>query len=285
MKKKPLVWVNSLVKNEERWIWYSLNSILPFVDKIIVWDTGSTDKTEKIIKSIKNKKIEFKQIGVINKNNYGQVRQKMLEQTSSNWVFIVDGDEIWPKKPLIQLIKEIKNASSEIDSFCVRPINFVADIRFIHPETFKDQTPHGPKGLKGFFSTRTFRRDILGLHIAGPYGKESFYDGNNVTLRERGKHVKYLPDIYYWHMSYLPRSATRDKDEEVMMRKKKRKYEIGIKRPNWIEVPEVFYIPRPTIVPDPFYKMNSWEYLKASVQTPLKKIKRKICDKCDFLSK
>lgn len=276
MRKKLSIWVNCLVKNEERWIWYALNSVLPFVDKIIVWDTGSIDKTVEIIKIIRNEKIDFREIGEVRKEEFGQVRQRMLERTKSDWVLVLDGDEIWPKKSIVQLIKEIKNASNKIQSFCVRPINFVGDSRFIHPETFSGQTPHGPKGLKGFFSTRVFRRHIPGLHIAGPYGKESFYDENNITLRERKEHVKYLPNVYYWHMSYLPRSSSRAKDKQVMMRKKKRKYEISTPRPNWIEIPEVFYLPRPKIVPDPFYKMTSWEFLKAVIQTPLKRIKRKM---------
>lgn len=275
MRKKQLVWVNTIIKNEEKWIWYALNSILSFVERIIIWDSGSIDKTVEIIKVINDKKIEFKEIGPIKKEDFGKVRQKMLEQTKSEWVWILDGDEVWPKKSTLQLIKEIKKASQHIHSFCVRPINFVGDIRFIHPETFTGQTPHGPKGLKGFFSTRIFRRNIPGLHIAGPYGKESFYSEDNVTLREKKEHVKYLPEVYYWHMSYLPRSTSRSKDREVMMRVKKRKYEIGRRRPKWLEIPEVFYLPRPDIVSDPFYKMNNWEYFKAVFQTPLKKLKRR----------
>jgi len=276
MKKKPLVWVNTLVKNEERFIWYVLQSVLPFVDKIIVWDSGSTDKTVEIIKTIKDKKIDFKEIGKIKKEDFGQVRQLMLEQTKSDWVWILDGDEVWPKNSSFQLVKEIKKATKNIHSLCVRPINFVGDLRFIHPETFAKQTPHGPKGLKGFFSTRIFRRDIPGLHIGGPYGKEAFYAGDGKTLRERKNHVKYLSDVYYWHMDYLPRSYSRKKDKEVMMREKKRKYEIGIKKPKWLKTPEVFHSKRPKIVPNPFYKMNNFEYLKALIQTPLKKLKRKL---------
>jgi len=274
MRKKPSIWVDCLVKNEERWLWYALNSVLPYIDKILVWDTGSTDKTIEIIKSIKNKKIDFRQIGKVNKETYGQIRQKMLTETKSDWVFILDGDEIWPQESLTRLIKEIKIVSSNIQSFCVRPINFVGDIRFIHPETFLGKTPYGPKGFKGFFSTRLFRRDISGLHIAGPYGEESFYDENNITIRKRKENVRYLSNVYYWHMSYLPRSSSRAKDKEVMMRKKKRQYEIGIKRPDWVKIPEAFYLPRPKFISSPFYKMNKFEYLKAIIQTPLKKIKR-----------
>ncbi len=276
MKKKPSIWVNCLIKNEERWLWYGINSVLPYVDKILVWDTGSTDKTVEIIKAIKNKKISFKEIGEVSKNEYGQVRQEMLEQTKSDWVWILDGDEVWPQESAIQLTKEIKGASGKIDSFCVRPINFVGDFRFIHPETFIGQTPNGPKGLKGFFSTRVFKRSIPGLHVKHGYGQEAFFDEKGITLRKRKGKIKYLSKAYYWHLSYLPRSSDRRKDRQVMMRARKRKYELGMKRPSWVKIPEVFYLKRPKIVPSSLYKMSSWEYLKAFIQTPLKEIKRKI---------
>ena len=46
------VWVHTLVKNEERYIWYSVMSVIDYIDKILIWDTGSTDKTVDIIKEI-----------------------------------------------------------------------------------------------------------------------------------------------------------------------------------------------------------------------------------------
>jgi len=56
MKKFKIV-VHCLVKNEENFIWYAINSVLPFVDKIMIWDNDSTDKTIEIIKSIHSPKI------------------------------------------------------------------------------------------------------------------------------------------------------------------------------------------------------------------------------------
>lgn len=275
MNKEPCIWVNCLVRNEERWIWYALNSVLAYVDKILVWNTGSTDNTVAIVKSIKNTKIDFQGIGEVSQADYGKVRQKMLEATKSDWVLILDGDEVWPEKSIRSLVEEAGQVGPAIQGLCVRPINFVGDIRFIHPETFQGQAPHAPKDIKGFFSTRMFRRGIKGLHVANPYGKESFYDANNKTLRENPDKIKYLDEVYYWHMSYLPRSLSGLHDKEVMMRLKKRKYEIGIPRPKWIEVPEVFYQPRPKNIPNPFYQMNSLDYFRAVIQTPFKKLKRR----------
>ncbi|OGE34520.1 hypothetical protein A3C32_04220 [Candidatus Daviesbacteria bacterium RIFCSPHIGHO2_02_FULL_41_14] len=36
---------NTVVHNEENFVWYALMSIALFVDQLLVWDTGSTDKT------------------------------------------------------------------------------------------------------------------------------------------------------------------------------------------------------------------------------------------------
>lgn len=273
--KKVTIWANCLVKNEERWIWYCLNSILPYVNKIIVWDSGSSDNTVKIITSIKSNKIIFKEIGPIGSKEFGNVRNKMFKKTRADWIIILDGDEVWPKSTITQVITEIKNAPKDIETFCVKPINFVGDLEHIHPDTFAGPTPHGPKSLKGFYSSRIFRTNIKGLHADGEYGKEDFKNILGNTLIST-KAAKFLPKIYYWHMSYLPRSSFPKQDREVMMRSRKRKFEIGIKRPKYIEIPKLFYKKRPEFVKNPFYKMNCWETCKSVIQTPLKKIKRKI---------
>jgi len=39
---KDAITAHMIVKNEEQWVWYALQSILPYVDKVIVYDTGST---------------------------------------------------------------------------------------------------------------------------------------------------------------------------------------------------------------------------------------------------
>jgi glycosyltransferase involved in cell wall biosynthesis len=49
--------VHMVVKNEDQWIWYSIQSVLQYVDKILITDTGSTDHTVEIIKSIKSPKL------------------------------------------------------------------------------------------------------------------------------------------------------------------------------------------------------------------------------------
>jgi glycosyltransferase involved in cell wall biosynthesis len=46
--------VHCLIKNEENFIFYAIKSVVDFVDKIIIFDTGSTDKTVAIVNSLVN---------------------------------------------------------------------------------------------------------------------------------------------------------------------------------------------------------------------------------------
>ena len=46
------IWAHTLVMNEDRFIWYAVMSVIDYVDKILIFDTGSTDGTVRIIKGI-----------------------------------------------------------------------------------------------------------------------------------------------------------------------------------------------------------------------------------------
>ena len=47
------IWAHTLVKNEEKFVWYSVMSIISHVEKVLLWDTGSTDNTPEILKELK----------------------------------------------------------------------------------------------------------------------------------------------------------------------------------------------------------------------------------------
>ena len=89
------VWAHTLVKNEEKWLWYSVTSVIDHVDKLLLWDTGSTDKSIEIEKELKKKypgKIELKQRKIIFPADFTKTRQEMLDVTSSNWFIVLDAD-------------------------------------------------------------------------------------------------------------------------------------------------------------------------------------------------
>lgn len=45
--------VHTLVKNEERFLWFAVSSVIDYVDKVFLWDTASTDDSIKIEKKLK----------------------------------------------------------------------------------------------------------------------------------------------------------------------------------------------------------------------------------------
>jgi glycosyltransferase involved in cell wall biosynthesis len=93
--------VHCLIKNEENFIFYAIKSVVDFVDKIIIFDTGSTDKTVAIVNSLVNQyphKIIFEEKGDCNKSQHTLLRQEMIEKTKTEWFMVLDGDEIWTKR-------------------------------------------------------------------------------------------------------------------------------------------------------------------------------------------
>ncbi len=270
MKKKRIIWGNCLVRNEERWVWYALMSVIDYVDKILVWDTGSTDKTVQIIKSIKSPKILFKQYGPVTPKTFVNARQEMLEATKADWLFLLDGDEIWTKKGITSVVKVIQEKGNQIESVVVKTINLIGDV-YHYLEDRAGQ--YEIAGRKGHYNLRAMNLKIPGLHADLPYGQQGYFDAKNKPIQERDpKKILFLP-VHYFHTTHLPRSS---EDDEVLLRKKKRKYEIGILLPKGIKYPEVFSLEHPNIVSDPWIKMSRMEWARASIQTPLKRLKRRI---------
>src|SRR5260221_3523854 len=124
-----------LVKNEENFVWYSVMSVINYVDEILIWDTGSTDNTKEIIKEIIVKypnKINYKDVGEGNEKKYSEVRQQMLDESKYDWIFILDGDEIWWDNSIEKVVDEMQKNGERLESIVVPTINVVRDIYHYH---------------------------------------------------------------------------------------------------------------------------------------------------------
>lgn len=91
-----------IILNEEILIKDSLSCILPFVDDLVIMDTGSTDKTLEIIQEFisKNPKIRLFQDNQTGERygdgwNQPEKRNQCLSLCKYNWVFTLDGDELF----------------------------------------------------------------------------------------------------------------------------------------------------------------------------------------------
>lgn len=271
---KKTIWAHTIIRNEENFIWFAINSVIDFVDKILVYDLGTTDKTVEIIKTIRSKKIILKKFPPnIEMITHAKYRQAMLDETKSDWVLILDGDEIWPEES-IKLLRDCTNTTNS-ECIVVPTYMLVGDIYHYQEELAGD---YHIAGKVGHYNLRVFSSKILGLHVeihpnkAG-FMREGFYDSEGKLIYERRKKVEVLEKAPYLHASHLRRSS---KDAEVVERAMRYKFELGVPFPKDFKLPSVFYLKRPDIVPDPFKKMGRFYQFRASLETPLKKIKRRI---------
>lgn len=128
----PPVFISAcmIVLNEEEYIKYSLESIYDFADEIIIvegavkkaafmstTDGHSIDKTLSIIKSFPDPQ---NKIRLITKTgfweNKQEMRDKCIELMQGNYLFFVDGDEVYKKEDLKLLRKKVRQ-NPKIDVF------------------------------------------------------------------------------------------------------------------------------------------------------------------------
>lgn len=265
--------VHCLVQNEGRFIWYAINSVLPYVDKIMIWDMSSIDGSREIIESIKSSKIEFKEVPPGTLEGLTKQRQRMLDETSSDytWIMILDGDEIWPDKP-IKVVTDFARSHPEYESIVVRTNNLVGDIFHRLPES---AGKYSLAGQVGHLALRFMNSKMIpGLNVQKPHGQQGFYDGDNCLVQNRDQSKIKFIDVYYHHATHLQRSIQRSSDLVVPKRDQKLKHELGEKIPAH-QIPEVFFREdRPGTVPDVTLRAPIYFWLISFILTFPRRLKR-----------
>lgn len=271
------IWAHTLVKNEERYLWFAVASVIDYVDKVLLWDTGSSDKTVEITKEIQKlypDKVEFKEVGDVDINQFTVVRQNMLERTEADWFMIVDGDEVWWKDSIAKINKIISKEGNNLDSMVTKYYNVAGDIFHYQEES---AGMYEIDAIKGHLNIRAVNRKILGIHFKKPHGQQGVFDKKRVLIQERDKRKRiFLENPAYLHFTNMLRSSSLVKDEKVPKRKIKFKYELGIPFPFDFYYPEVFFEPRPDIVPSPWIKRSLGYCTLATLEAPLKLVKRRL---------
>lgn len=264
-----------VVKNEDIFIWHSITSVLPFIDKLLITDTGSTDETLKIISSIKSEKIEIDQIKSNNKIDIGLIRQQQLSKTQTDWIWILDGDEIYPGSLGKEITRIIQSKGSDLEGVVVGRYDLLGDVYHYQSDEagFYDLF-----GKKGHFALRLInKKNISGLHTEGNYPNEGYYDKDGIELINHNRDKYIFTNDKLWHAMYLQRS-TSGKNLSDTLHRNKYKIETGLHITDSSRLPEVFLEFNPNSTKDITQNRGIFYEMIAKIITPFKKIKRYICN-------
>ncbi|OGE72240.1 hypothetical protein A3H40_02570 [Candidatus Daviesbacteria bacterium RIFCSPLOWO2_02_FULL_38_15] len=259
------IWANCIVHNEENFIWFAVMSVIDYADKVLVWDTGSTDKTIDIIREIREiwgDKVDFREVGSVDKYEFTKMRQAMLEESDCDWILILDGDEIWWRDSIEKVISRIHEGN--IEGIVVPMVVPVGDIYHLQEQA---AGRYKILGKTGHLSLKAFSKAIPCLHVDLPYGKEGFLDEDNHFLQERKKII--FLNAPFLHVTHLKRSSSKRRYEKF-------KYELGKRVEDKFKFPEVFYQTYPSFIPSPWLKIEGLEKARAQLLTPLRKLKRRL---------
>jgi glycosyltransferase involved in cell wall biosynthesis len=264
---KYLVTVHTIAKNEDRFIWYALKSVLPYVEKVLVFDTGSTDKTVQIIKELarKYKNLEFRKCPVSDPDEYGKLREKQVNLTKTPWFLVLDGDEIWPEKELIRLLQLTKELPKEKIAVVNRTRNCVGDIWHYLPESFGK---YRFLNRTGHYTIRLMRK--LSYSVENAYPKET-YAINGESISSSGDLV--FSDSWYLHVTHLCRSSVNNNSPLFTNRRQVIAKGIAISKK---ALPSVIFDDKPALVENVTYKRSALFEISAYLLDFLRDIKRKI---------
>lgn len=257
-----------VVKNEDQWVWFALQSVLPFASRILVTDTGSTDKTIEIIKSIASPKINLTSTKITSPSELTAIRQKQINLTKTDWIWLVDGDEVYPKISAEEVVKATKLS---YEGIVVRRYDLMGDVYHRQRESVGE---YNLFGQKGHLVSRLFnKKKIKGLYVDGNYPLEAYYDGKGIKTQNHDPAHWYITRNYLYHAMYLKRSS-QGSNLAYVFNRSKYKVEKGIKIQD--SLPEVFSLPRPAAVPDPTRARSLVYELSANIITPVKTLKRAV---------
>lgn len=133
---EPGITVHFLVRNEERFIRAAVEAVLPLAGKVLIYDTGSTDRTPEILAAMRDEKMEWSRVEGSSREDLTRHRNGMIARTQTEWFMVVDGDEVYPSSAVEWIRQEIARVPAGVDRILVRRLHFIESPNFISRSSY-----------------------------------------------------------------------------------------------------------------------------------------------------
>jgi Tfp pilus assembly protein PilF len=153
----------TIVKDEEKQINFFLNNIYDWVDELVLIDTGSKDRTLESVNHFANyMKAKKIRLDLFKWNDdFSAARNVSLDHAASDWILVLDADEIISDEDMMELRKTIDTVPKDVAGLRIKVKHYVNDPRIPGFKDCDDTCLHAEK-YQGYIETdviRVFRRD------------------------------------------------------------------------------------------------------------------------------
>lgn len=262
MKKTFTITAQCVVKNEQTYFGYALQSVIDYMDRVIIFDTGSTDNTPQIAREFVKKypdKVEFYE-----KEppefwpKHSEYRQEQLAITTTDWFMILDGDEVWTKRGIEEAMHLIEEQGKNLNAISVDCFLCTGDIFHDHNRKLMAKI----NGIVDLRLTRFYKVYPGEMYwVCRPELAHSDFIRNGKLICDDKEHHVYLKNKM-WHMTHLRRSDMDDNDMTSNRVEETRKTK---RRDSYFIIGEKIREPLPEVFDEVFKKKNRVSALRSFI--------------------
>jgi len=234
-----------IVENEENFVFYSVVSVIDYVDSMLIYDSGSIDKTPEILKLLKRsypQKIELEFGEKLSAEKVAKKRSEMLERTETEWMLVLDGDEIWWEGAISELVELTRKVDGSINGIITHYSVPCGDMFHKYPRLGEYRIG----GLSGDITIRAMRVKSL-KGVSGSFPLEGYVLNSGKLIQDEHRNLYNHNRVSYLHTTFLKRTSVHNN---------KVKKEFGLSYPFDFYYPESFFVKRPEAVPSPWCKVS-----------------------------
>ena len=147
-----------LTKDSQKYLEEVLKSV-EFADEVVIYDSGSEDKTLEIAKKFKNTKIFID----TNWEGFGIQKQKAVEKTKNKWVFVLDSDEVITEKLKKEILLTISDPKH--DAYFIPRLNNFFGKWMKHTGLFPDYSIRLFDKTKARFNERKVHESVEAKNV------------------------------------------------------------------------------------------------------------------------